>query len=96
MNGFHFYAEYEDSKAKRNKAMPGNVVAVSTDKGHSFYDMHDNFMLEAFTAVYDRANSPVCVGSVSPDYLRENCKRVSEKRAREIHPEMFRTLDQPE
>jgi hypothetical protein len=46
-------------------------------------------------AVQDIPNNPVCFGSYSDGYLREKCKDISEKQAREIHPNLFKVLDSP-
>jgi len=43
--------------------------------------------------LYDRPNSPVASTGVSRAYLRDECKRISEKRARELHPKLFEYLE---
>lgn len=49
--------------------------------------------MDAIGAVYSHADSGVASVGASPDYLRKLCKRVSEAKAREIHPTLFRVLD---
>jgi len=50
---------------------------------------------EAVSGLFDRPDSVVCGTAVARDYLHDKCKRVSEARARIIHPALFETLDQP-
>ena len=49
---------------------------------------------EAIAAVFDWPNSPVAGTGVACDYLRHKCKRISEAKARIIHPALFERLDQ--
>ena len=49
-----------------------------------------------FTAVYGlfgEPNSQCASGSVSDLWLVDHCKRISEVRAREVHPALFDYLD---
>ena len=88
MKGLRFYEEMSD---KRRGISAGNVAAVSTDPlfpGQRFP--------EALAAVFTYANSPVQVTAVDPNWVRKNCRRVSEARARHIHPKLFARLDTPE
>lgn len=97
MNGYKFYLEFPDKKAKRqsgkeNKGHSGNVAALATGKEFT-YVRNGGIIQEGFTAVYFSPNSPVNWGGVSWDYLKEKCKRISEVKAREIHPALFERLD---
>lgn len=75
----------------------GNVVAVALDdQGRvSWYPRLSwtlgdvQYQAEAYVAVLASANSPVCGGSVSREYLSECCIRVPERVARAIHPALF-------
>lgn len=106
MKGYQFFLEYP-SKTEKNKASiragrlgnhDGNVVALvipnldnySTSEMVSMARMNP----EGFSSVFYHANSGVNFGGVSWDYLRERCKRISEKLAREIHPRLFERLDE--
>lgn len=97
VNGFFFYAEFPDKKSKRKATRKnlaghsGTVVAINTDIG-IFHNGRD-YMYECISSVFDHPNSQVCGGSVSPDYLRDVCLRISEKQARLIHPALFEYLD---
>lgn len=91
MKGYQFWLEYPN-KTEKNKATrkelgnhSGNVIAASTDNPH--------LTTEGFAGVFDRPNSPVQWTTVGRDYLRERCKNIGEKTAREIHPELFKRLD---
>lgn len=96
MNGVKFFLEYEN-KSEKNKGTrknpgnhSGNVVAVLDD---TLKRWNDGYSYDGFGGIYYTRNSPVASTSVSPDYLREKCKRISEKQAREIHPNLFGFLD---
>ena len=98
MKGYRFYEEFGDAKNKRKGISQGNVVALwlSLDESgydHPWYISNHDVVGEGFGAVFFTPNSPVNWNCVSADYLHETCKRVSEKRAREIHPELFKRLD---
>lgn len=91
MKGFTFFLEYPN-KREKNKATrkelgnhSGNVIALSTDTL--------NLSTEGFAGIFDKPNSPVQFTTIGKEYLRERCKNISEKTAREIHPELFRRLD---
>jgi hypothetical protein len=49
--------------------------------------------MECAAAVLSEPNSCVAGTMVSRDVLTKNYRRVTEKRAREIHPAMFAWLD---
>ena len=97
MIGYRFYQEFRDQKTKKRPS--GNVVAVSVDnKGHPNYYMGTGAMgieamVEVISAVVDVPNSSVAGGSASRHYLITYTKRISEEKAREIHPNLFRYLD---
>jgi hypothetical protein len=87
MNGVRFYEEFS---SKRRGVSEGNVVAVLVANGWSpgYGRIYD-----AIVAPFEHTNCPPCGGSVSTEYLRLKCKRVSEARAREIHPRLFTMLE---
>lgn len=95
MKNYHFFLEYSSKSAKRATTRKnlgnhtGNIIAV--DSGDSFLS-GGQVMRECVSALTLYPDSVVCGSSVSVDYIRENCKRVSEKVAREIHPNLFSTL----
>jgi hypothetical protein len=85
MRDITFYREFQN----RSKTKPtGNVLAVIRE------NRCPDGSMEAMGALFDRANSPVVTTAASGDYLREKCKRVSEAKARQVHPALFERLDQ--
>ena len=90
MNGIRFYQEFTN-KSKRQPA--GTVVAALVCNGR-FWST-GKVCYEALGGLFDHPNSVVCGGAVSLDYLHDKCKRISEGRARDIHPALFERLDQP-
>ena len=89
MNGIRFYQEFTN-KSKRQSA--GTVVAALVCNGR-FWST-GKVCYEAISGLFDHPNSVVCGGAVSLDYLHAKCKRVSEGRARDLHPALFERLDQ--
>src|SRR5258708_16009167 len=89
MNGIRFYEEFRD-KSKAQSA--GTVVAALVCNGS--YWSTDKVCYEAICGLYEQSNSVVCGGGVSLDYLRARCKRISEIKARTIHPSLFERLDE--
>jgi type 1 glutamine amidotransferase len=89
MTGIRFYEVFNDT-AKRESA--GKAVAVfphlwrkgSAGQGRLFYSV---------IGLSRRPNSPVLKTTVSETYLRSKCRRVSESRARRVHPNLFRYLE---
>ena len=97
MRGVKFYLEYPNNAEKRKATRTnlgnheGNVIAV-LDNG--LYISGGEPVEDTLSGVFYRPNSPVATTGVSWQYLRERAKRISEKQAREIHPELFLRLDQ--
>lgn len=91
MKGVRFYEELHD-KNRKNEKSQGTVVAVMFETARP-----DGKFGPAYDAVgalfYNEPNSVVCGTSVCQDYLTQITRRVSEERAREIHPELFRYLE---
>ncbi len=58
------------------------------------YWSSDKLCYEAIAALFEQPNSPVAGTGVALDYLRQKCKRISEAKARTIHPALFERLDQ--
>jgi hypothetical protein len=90
MKGIRFYLEFRD-ESKRQPG--GTVVAALVLNG--MYPSGGVWCYEALAALFDQPDSPVAGTGVAHDYLRLKCKRISEGRARIIHPALFPRLDQP-
>lgn len=97
MKGVRFYEELEN-KNRKGERSKGNVTAVFHENGFFTPDSNGRaqYVFEALGAVQDYPDCPVASTSVSPDWLSENTRRIPEKRAREIHPQLFVFLDASE
>jgi hypothetical protein len=87
MKGYRFYLEYAKPSYKKKATVKnpgkhqGNVFALQIGSNGGM------------GAVMFYPNSPVTSTTIESGYLRNNCKRISEKLAREIHPNLFYYLD---
>jgi hypothetical protein len=90
MTGVRFYLEFRD-KSKRQSGVTVVAALVLNDS----YWSSGKLCYEAIAALFNQPNSPVASTGVALDYLRQKCKRISEARARIIHPALFERLDQP-
>ncbi len=96
MKGYRFYAEYPEGFSKRRPVEQAtNVVAVLVgSNGHAspYYNGH-TYVVESIAALFDHPDSATASTGVSHEHLSKRCKRVSEERARGIHPALFAWLD---
>jgi len=101
MKGYRFYEELYDKNCKGEKSQ-GNVIAVFLEqdgKGWNpkFYRSGCvNSVVDCLSATFFHPNSDVSVGAVSRYYLSASCRRISEEKARAIHPALFIRLDMEE
>jgi hypothetical protein len=91
MSGICFYQEFRDQSKHRSV---GTIIAALVCNG--LYWSSGSVCYEAIAGVFDQPNSPVAGTGVACDYLRRKCKRISEAKARTIHPALFERLDQPQ
>jgi hypothetical protein len=89
MKGYTFYLEYLSKRDKRKGNHLGNCLAVFG----KWFKSGESYCKEAIGAVQNYPNNAVCGTSTSDGYLRYNCKRISERTARTIHPNLFKVLD---
>lgn len=93
MKDVRFYLEFPTPAAKHKSGRThtghsGNVLAAF-EPGPGLYEkMHP----EGLGALFVEPNSPVACTGYSREFLRQ-CKRVSERTARAIHPKLFERLD---
>jgi hypothetical protein len=81
-----FYLEFRSSYAKRKgKDHTGNCIARFLND--------DPFVLEGLASLFSWPNSPVASTSFRRSFLRLRCKRITEAKAREIHPRLFEFLE---
>lgn len=92
MKGIRFYLEHNSKRDKRQNNHNGNVLAVIVANGYWIRD--SEIFQDAIGALTHNPNSAVCSTIVSDSYLRDNCKRISERKAREIHQNLFVYLDE--
>lgn len=93
MKGFRFYLEHDSKRDKRKGIHEGNCVAVLLDsKGSLLFT--SSLTVEAIGSVFNTPNSPCAGTAVHRNYLRQYCKRISEKEARKIHPNLFLRLEE--
>ncbi len=84
MKGVRFYEEFTNT---RKRVSEGNCLAVFPDL------VCPDGSCEAIGAVYYWPDSGVASTAASWKWLRKRCKRVSEAKARQIHPQLFRRLE---
>ncbi len=89
MKGIRFYEELTN-KNRVSEESQGNVIAqlVGNDQVTD-----DGVMCETISALFFHPDSVCCGGSASLDYIWKNCRRISETKAREVHPQLFVYLD---
>ena len=94
MKGYRFYEELRN-KNRKGELSKGTVLAMPLNQSGSplYFCGQTGMHIEVFAAVFDEKNSPVCECSADDEYIREKTRKVSEKRAREIHPALFDYLD---
>jgi hypothetical protein len=96
MNGVTFYLEYESARAKRKGESLNTVIAVYYDKSkfaRGAYQSSGEWVRECASVLSTELRTHICGSSCSDGYLREKCKRISEAKAREIHPELLAYLE---
>lgn len=96
MKDWKFYEEL--SKKDRTKGHPGDVskgtvLAVSTRPVRHDPVQHEWFY-DGVGSIFagDHPNGPVASTEVAWGYIEKHCRRITEKRAREIHPRLFAYL----
>lgn len=91
MKGYRFYEEFPSNAAKRKRQSAGHVVALVLDERRQ--PLWNGHQYDCIAGVFDTPNCGVASTGVSPEFLRKNCRRVSEAEARKIHPVLFKWLD---
>ena len=93
MKDFTFYLEHNSPQDKRKGKNTGNVLAA---EGKAYINRATGkAVVNALSAVTIGTPNTVMLnwGEVSPEYLRQNCTRIGEKKAREHHPNLFVRLE---
>ena len=91
MRGYRFFEEYHED----TEVSAGNVIALNVGLGESAFIQPGAICFEAVCADGNARspNSPVKPTYVNVEYLGKRCRRITEARARDIHPRLFEFLD---
>ena len=83
------------SSQTNQSASPVQQPEVAALVLNGSYRSSGTICYEAIAALVHRPNAPVADngGNLSHDYLRQKCKRISEAKARAIHPVLFERID---
>lgn len=92
MKGIRFYEELTD-KGHKGEQSKHNVIAIDTVTG-AWKGVHGCYYYNAAASVFPIPNSGVCQCMIPVDHLCNTTRRISESRAREIHPRLFEYLEQ--
>jgi hypothetical protein len=95
VKGYRFYEEFTNT---RKRVSVGNVVALELDDAGNPFTHWDGskYVMSAIVGGGNGPNTWPTSGAVSPEHLRKRCKRVSARRAREVHPAIFDWVDPEE
>ena len=93
MKGYRFYEEFESNAKKRARRGKESVIALILDDRNR--PLWNGSTYDCIGAVHDLPNSGVATTGVQPEYLRKNCRRITEAEARKIHPRLMAWLDSP-
>jgi hypothetical protein len=94
MKGYRFYEELNNKNRKAEESKGIVVAVLLTGNGRKQRPLRvDTNSVECIAGVFDSPNSPVCHTSAGDSYLWEECRRISEEKARQIHPALFTYLD---
>lgn len=90
MKGYRFYEEFTNT---RKHTSQGNVIARELGTEDYYLRIGQPGLFGAVAAIFNYSNSPATFTTVHFRHLHK-CKRISEERAREIHPNLFTYLEQ--
>lgn len=88
MKGMRFYLEYATKADKRKGKHLGRVFAAFVDVKRF------DGCYEGLGSIFEQANSPVAITAAHWRVMNDRFKRIREEEAREIHPNLFKVLDQ--
>ncbi len=93
MKGIRFYEVYDNPQAKRKGESEGNIIAIDPDSLFENFYLGVGPVYDCMTAIFFYPNSEVTWDNAGQEYIWDNCKRVNEAHAREVHPKLFDRLD---
>jgi hypothetical protein len=89
MTGIRFYERFKDEQ-KRESA--GKAVAVYTREWREGSEQQGR-LFKAVVALGAPPNPPAVLTTISERYLQKKCRLISEARARQMTPNLFRILE---
>ena len=98
MKGVRFYLEFPSTYAKRRGGPhKGTVLAVEVHEPGGMprwrLGTTSSMTVDCLGGIFDKPDSSVTPTDADQGYLASYCKRISEQKAREIHPRLFKYLD---
>ncbi|MDQ6830998.1 MAG: hypothetical protein M3081_19215 [Gemmatimonadota bacterium] len=87
---YTFFEEYEDQAFQQSA---GNVIAVYFSNELVIKDGNVLFRAVCADEECQTPNGPVTPTFFEAEYLGTHCRKISEERARDIHPKLFEYLD---
>lgn len=92
MKNYKFYLEFASPSHKRKGISKQNVLLTC---GKYYINGSNIAVIESLSTVSCDPvpnTSEMCWSEASREYIWDNCIRISEKKAREIHPNLFKIL----
>jgi hypothetical protein len=98
MKGYWFYLKYESPEDKAKGVHSGNCLAVlfkhtGWKKRRETFQSGGSLLVRCYAPCFRYPNAPCVPAAVAIHYLNSRCKRITEKRAREVHPKLFERIE---
>ena len=96
MKWYRFYEELKKKNRKGEESKHTVIALMLKDDGTPLYAPRrrsQELCAECISSIFNQPNGPVAGSAVAMVYLWESCRRISEDRAREIHPKLFEYLE---
>ena len=96
MNNYLYYQEYSRPLSD-SLTVPIHSVILVTKTAEPFRDSLNREVVRAVASKNNKADSSLLGNTdVSLEYLENFCKEITEQQAREIHPNLFKYLEEHE
>ena len=93
MKGYRFYNVVENKGKAKEKPHQECIAVYYKNSWTSWCGDHHDTIYECAAPIFAKPNSPCGGSQVAQQYLSEHTRRVSEKRAHELHPTLFEYLE---